>query len=139
METKKTLAESQLSSFKPIRKNGTRPKRVFDKAIEKVKAGEKPVISRLMKEEGYSESACACLKAMRTATWKQLLDTIPDNKLMIELYGLATDPEDKRTKLEALKEIFRLKDRYPAGKLQLGAFQNQANEFFEDVTSNETE
>ncbi len=129
----KTLAEKQLSALKPLRKNGTRVKRVFDKAAEAMKAGEKPVISAIMREEGYSESACHCLKVMKTATWKQLLDTIPDNQLLGELYGLATDPDDKRTKLEALKEIFRLKDKYPAGKMQIGAFQNQVNEFFEDV------
>jgi hypothetical protein len=131
-KTMKTKAENQLSSYKPVRKNGTRVKRVFDKAKEAVSEGKKPVISAIMREEGYSPSACACLKVMRTATWKQLLDTIPDNQLLGELFNLATDPDDKRTKLEALKEIFRLKDKYPAGKMQIGAFQNQANEFFED-------
>lgn len=127
----KTKAEKQLSALKPVRANGKRVEAVFEKAKEAVVAGEKPVISRIMKEVGYSDSSCKCLKAMHTATWKHLLDTIPDNVLLGELYGLATDPDDKRTKLEALKEIFRLKDKYPAGKMQIGAFQNQVNEFFE--------
>lgn len=132
-----SLAEKQLSSLKPIRKNGDRARRVFERAAERVKAGEKPAISALMREEGYAPSTCRSLEVMKTATWKQLLETIPDNKLLSELFELATDPEDKRTKLEALKEIFRLKDKYPAGKMQIGAFQNQVSEFFEEENDKE--
>lgn len=126
-----TKAEEQLKSFKPLRKNGERIKKVFERTMENVKAGEKPNVSGSMRLEGYSPSSCRALKVQDTATWKQLLDSIPENVLIGELFELATDPEDKRTKLEAIKEFFRLKDKYPASKMKLGAFQEQANEFIE--------
>ena len=117
--------------FKPLRKNGERVKKVFERTMENVKAGEKPNVSGSMRLEGYSPSSCRALKVQDTATWKQLLDSIPENVLIGELFELATDPEDKRTKLEAIKEFFRLKDKYPASKMKLGAFQEQASEFIE--------
>jgi len=126
-----TKAEEQLKSFKPLRKNGERVKKVFERTMENVKAGEKPNVSGSMRLEGYSPSSCRALKVQDTATWKQLLDSIPENVLIGELFELATDPEDKRTKLEAIKEFFRLKDKYPASKMKLGAFQEQASEFIE--------
>jgi len=125
-----TKAEEQLKAFKP-RKNGERVKRVFERSVENIKNGDKPNISGSMRLEGYSESSCRALKAQQTATWKELLDAIPENVLVAELFSLATDPDDKRTKLEALKECFRLKDKYPASKMKLGAFQEQASEFIE--------
>lgn len=123
--------EQQLKSFKPIRKNGKRIKKVFERSIENVKNGGKPNVSGSMREEGYSPSSCRALKVTQSATWKELLESVPENVLVAELFGLATDPVDKRTKLEAIKEFFRLKDKYPASKMKVGAFQEQVNDFIE--------
>lgn len=118
--------------MKPIRKNGGRPKRVFDRAMEMIGEGKTPVISKLMREEGYSNSSAACVKVLRTATWKQLRDAMPKTRIMKVFDDLIDETnEDKRTRLAAAIELCKLNDLYPAKQLKIESLNQKNDEFLE--------
>ncbi len=104
-----------------IRKNGGRVEAVFNEVVKQVGEGKLPAISGIMRENGYSESSSKCLKVVRTATWKQLMDSIPRDEIMNVFTDLISrENEDKRTRLEAAKELCKLLDFYPSKKFSIG-------------------
>jgi len=126
-------ASREVKKLKPVRKNGARPKKVFDRAMEMLGDGKVPVISKLMREEGYSESASACVKVLRTATWKQLRDAIPKNQIMQVFADLMDETnEDKRTRLAAGIEVCKLLDLYPSKKLKIETLTEKNADFLEE-------
>lgn len=103
-----------------IRKNGGRVEEVFKEVVKQVGEGKIPAISGIMREKGYSESASRCLKVVRTATWRQLTDSIPRDEIMEVFTDLISrENEDKRTRLEAAKELCKLLDFYPSKKFSV--------------------
>jgi len=99
---------------KPVRANGKRVERVFNKAVELVAKGETPDYNQLQRDEGYSEESIRCNKVFRTATWEQMKGRDLDNFVKDGFVNLADiSNEDKRTRLAALKEIATLLDLYP--------------------------
>jgi hypothetical protein len=114
-----------------IRKNGGRIEAVFNEVVKQVGEGKLPAISGIMRENGYSESSSRCLKVVRTATWKQLMDSIPRDEIMNVFTDLISrENEDKRTRLEAAKELCKLLDFYPTKKFSIG---NQAEKYILEV------
>ena len=125
-------ASKEVKKLKPVRKNGGRVKRCFDKTMEQIGAGKVPVISKIMKEEGYSESAAACVKVLRTATWKQLRDAMPKNQIMQVFADLIDETNtDKRTRLASAVELCKLLDLYPTKKLKIETLNEKNSEFLE--------
>jgi len=100
-------------------------KQVFKNTLESVRKGKMANISKEMRKCGYSESTARTVKITKTKTWQQCLAKIEDNKILDEFYKIAIGKKDLRAKIEAGKEIFKLKDRYPASKLKLGAFEDR--------------
>lgn len=121
-----------------VRKNGDRVKRVFDKTMNKLAAGEKPVISRIMKEEGYSDSSAACVKVLRTATWQTLKEALPKNQIMQVFTDLIDEENtDKRTRLAAAVELCKLLDLYPTKGFTINGVQSRYVISGEESTNNE--
>lgn len=121
--------EKKLNKVSRVKKN---PKmlRAVELIKEKIENGKEVVISKTMLEAGYSESSAHDCSIMKTRAFKDLLEEyLPDSSLLGVVKDLI-DPsnEDKNTRLAAAKEGFRLKDRYPASKLQLNAFQDATND-----------
>ena len=125
--------QKQLKAYKPIRKNGGKVKEVFDKAVALTIAGEKPNMAQIHRDVGYSERSSLCLKAMQTATWKQLKDTIPKNEIMAKWCELAFEQEDKRVNVAALENLGRILGLYEANKLKIETFNEKTSEFLEEV------
>ena len=98
--------------------NKTRVVNVFNEAMDSVRIGKKPSISKIMLNRGYSKSSARSLKVTQTKTWAQLLNEIDDNMLKARLIELAGDKKDKRASLTAIDMLLKLKDRYPAQKQQ---------------------
>jgi hypothetical protein len=136
-----TIAEQQLRHLKPLRKNGDKVKRVFEKVAKNISEGKPANVSTAMREEGYSPSSSNCLKVQRTATWQQLLDaSLPDDSVMNVLRDLISpDNEDKRTRLEAAKEALKLKNRYPAEKKNFNIVKAELEDLFVNEEDRPTE
>lgn len=99
--------------------NQKRIKDVFENSLKNVRDGKKPNISGNMRKQGYSESSSKALKVKETKTWKELLNKIDDSKVLNMLDEIVEDKSDKRARIEAGKEIMKLKDRYPRDKSKL--------------------
>jgi hypothetical protein len=126
------MESKEVKAMKPVRKNGSRVKRVFDKTMTQIAEGKKPVVSKIMLEEGYSESAAACVKVLRTATWKQLKEALPKNEIMQVFADLINEKnDDKRTRLAAAIELCKLNDLYPTKKLKIETLNEKNDEFLE--------
>lgn len=108
-----------------------RIKRVFDNSLENVRKGKRANISNNMLKQGYSKSSSRALKVKKTKTWKNLLTSIDDEEILDMLKEIMRDKSDKRSRIEAGKELFKLKDRYPAGKLKIQDFNEELEELQE--------
>lgn len=121
---------------KPIRKNGGRVARVFEKALIAVSSGEDVDLKQIQREEGYSEESIRCGKVFRTKTWEQMkgrdLETFIGQGFL-EL-ALPTN-DDKRSRFSALKELASLSDMYPGKKMKYELVNEATSRFFnsEDV------
>jgi hypothetical protein len=92
--------------------------------MERVKNKKKVVMGEIMKEAGYSPSVCTKPKNLTTTTgWKALLAQVEDKELLQQVYEIALS-DDKRSALAAIDMVWRLKDKYPAGKLKLGGYDS---------------
>lgn len=79
-----------------------------------------------MREAGYTEAYSKVPQLLaRSKGWKELLATIDDSVILANVFSIATDTEDKRASLQAAHMIFNLKDRYPAGKLKIQAYNEE--------------
>ena len=62
--------------------------------------------------------------------WKELLTQVDDKELLQQVYEIALS-EDKRSALAAIDMVWRLKDKYPAGKLKLGGYDSSVEHLSE--------
>jgi len=101
---------------------------------ERVESGKKVVITDIQLEAGYAPSTAHDCTLTKTKAFKELLEEyLPDTSLLGVIKDLVEPTnDDKNTRLAAAKEGFRLKDRYPASKLQLNAFQDATKDLYED-------
>lgn len=119
--------------LKPIRKNGDKIKKAFELTAAEYAAGRKPVISKIMLQAGYTPYMAKTCRVTTTMTWKQLMDNLPNSKVMKVFTDLIDESnEDKRTRLEAAKEVCKLKDLYPGKRLKIEALQQKNEEFLSD-------
>ena len=61
--------------------------------------------------------------------WKFLLAKIDDQEVLARVYSIAKDTTDKRACLAGADMIFKLKDRYPAGKLKVTEYQEELSQY----------
>ena len=93
----------------------TRIKKVFQGAIDNIKAGKEPNVKGEMIKQGYSENSAKVLKVTITKAWQELLNSIDDEEVVNRITDILRD-EDKRSSLTAADMLLKLKDRYPAQK-----------------------
>lgn len=99
---------------------------VFKDTMKAAREGRKASISQLALKNGASPSyAKNPQRITRSRGWEKLLAKVDDNKILEKFYKIALDVTDKRACLEAGKEIFKLKDRYPARKFKVTAFDER--------------
>ena len=92
-------------------------KAIFNDVLKAKKNGVKVSISQLARKNGASLSYAKNPHFITNSKgWKMLLAKINDGAILEKFYEIAMDKSDKRACLEAGKEIFKLKDRYPASK-----------------------
>ena len=101
-----------------------RIKDVFNATLKNVSNGKIANVENEMLKAGYSKSSARCLKITKTKTWDKLLKEIDDEEILNTVKSIMRD-EDKRSSLTAADMLLKLKDRYPAGKVKIGAFEDR--------------
>lgn len=82
-------------------------------------------MKQAMKDAGFSPAyAKNSQKLIRSDSFRDLLELIPDRDLLDQTKAIALG-EDKRASLVAIDMLFKLKDRYPAGKLKVQEYQDE--------------
>jgi len=100
-------------------------KQVFKNVVNKVRKGAKISISKEMRNAGYSKrTAEHPSKITKSIGWQELLATIDEKPLIDRLREISLD-KDKRASIAAIQELFKIKDRYPANKIKLTAFDER--------------
>jgi phage terminase small subunit len=85
-----------------------------------------------MLEAGYSPyTAKTPQKLTDTPFFKGLLEQIKDKAILETIQNIAFDTNDKRASLQACDMLLKLKDRYPAGKLKVEAYQDELSNLAE--------
>lgn len=88
---------------------------------------------KLMIKAGYTpETAKNPYRVFKTKSWQMLLAEIDDRPLLYRLLELAMNRKNEKVALDALKEVFKLKDRYPEKKVLMGALKER-EEVIEDI------
>ena len=74
-------------------------------------------MGNIMLEAGYAKETARKPKLLTNSKgWQELLSKVDDVLLVDKLYQIALDKQDKRSCMDAIKEIFKLKDKYPSTK-----------------------
>lgn len=100
-------------------------KRVFGKVMEQVKSGQRINIKKAALEVGYAPSTARSLEFTRSKTWQECINKLDDTLILEEFRKIAMNSTDLRAKLEAGKEIFKLKNRYPAARIRMREYQEE--------------
>ena len=102
-------------------------KKALTKITEQLKNNQRVSISQVMRAVGYSESSATKPSNLtKSKAWQNMLEEyFPDDLLLKEHKGIIKQNKDKRTKLSAISEIYKLKDKYPAQKFKLGALKER--------------
>lgn len=101
-------------------------KKAFNNVIDTLQRKEPVLLSKIMTDAGYSKATSQNPTKNLTGKlgWKMMLADIDDQPLVNRLKEIAMD-SDKRASISAIQEIFKLKDKYPVGKLKIGAYENE--------------
>ena len=82
-------------------------------------------VSEAMRRAGYAESTSHNPQYItRLPTFQDLLNGI-DDSVVIQRIMRALISDDNRAALQAADMLFKLKDRYPAGKLKVQAYHEE--------------
>ena len=101
-------------------------KKAFNIRTKKLKEKKPVIMAEVMLEAGYSPKTARVPKLLtKTKGWQELLAKYDDEPIMDAIYRDALDTRDKRNATENRKLFLRIKDRFPAGKLKVGAFQER--------------
>ena len=100
-------------------------KRVFNNTLKKVSSGKLTNISQEMRDAGYSASSVKAQKVTKTKTWQSLLNKIDDDEVLNMFKEILRDKQDKRARIDAGKELLKLKDRYPDRKHKLTLYDER--------------
>ena len=88
-----------------------------------IETGGKSTTAEAMRVAGYSEASIKNPQKLKRA-FSTVLDQVDDGMLLDELMAIAAS-SDNRAKLQAIDMLLKLKDRYPAGKLKVQAFNEE--------------
>lgn len=106
-------------------------KLTFDEITAQIGRGERPNLKKAALKAGYSDHTASKPKNITESKgWKELLATIDESPLMAKLNEIALG-DDKRASIAAIQEIFKLKDRYPAGKLKVTEYDQEIEKLSE--------
>jgi hypothetical protein len=100
-------------------------KTAFKKVLENMETKNPETGGEILLKSGYSITTSEHpSQVLDSKGFQGLLAKIDDQQILSRFYAILCD-DDKRSSLAAGVELLKLKDRYPAGKLKLGAFDER--------------
>ena len=107
-----------------------RQKQAFKTTLQNIAEGGSLEMTKIMEESGYSKATAHNPQKNLTSKdgWNKLMASVDDTGVLENVLGIALSKDDKRASLAAAKMIFDLKDRFPAGKLKITAYQEELND-----------
>ena len=78
----------------------------------------------ILRESGYGKISKQPCRILQSKGFQELLAQIDDQDILKRVHEILVD-DDKRSSLVAADMLLKLKDKYPAGKLKLGAFDER--------------
>lgn len=107
--------------------------KIFNEYYEGKISGKKVSIQKLMLKYGYSPNSAAICGITRSNKWQSLLDSIDDEPFIDKLKDIALNSKNDADAIRAIKEVLRLKNRYPEQQKQpKNLFQTQINNLLAD-------
>ena len=104
-------------------------KAVFQKVQEQIANGEIVSLARAQREVGYSEHTIRKSTNLKNSVgWNMLIEQLPDEPFLRQLKEIALGEGKDADKIKAIQEIFKLKDRYPKGKLATTVYEQEIKE-----------
>lgn len=101
---------------------------------EIIESGGKESKSQMMIKAGYSEiSAKNPQKVFNSNQFRELLNYMIDDTVLLNKVNEIAIGEDKRSALNAIEMLFKLKDRFPAGKLKLNDYSDEIGDLIEET------
>ena len=103
------------------------------KFLEKIAEGKPFSMGEVMRAVGFSKATSINPGANLTNTdaFQKLLKKLVNEEKVLEKIVEIMESEDKRVALEASKELLKLLDRYPAGKLRIGKYEGEIKDVFD--------
>ena len=93
----------------------------FNKIVENAANGNPKSARAILAESGYGKIQHQACRILQSKGFQELLAEIDDQSILTRVREILLD-DDKRSSLVAADMLLKLKDKYPAGKLKLGAF-----------------
>jgi hypothetical protein len=103
----------------------------FKKMLKNMEEGCPKSLGLILTESGYGKICLQPSRIINSQGFQQLLAKIDDSQILNKWYEWALSEEDRRVSMEAGKEIMKLKDRYPAGKLKITQFEEELKKYDE--------
>lgn len=119
-----------------MRKPTIKQKIAFTKLIEKIENKEPIKMGEIMLQSGFSKVTAVNpgKNLLEKVGWQQLLAKIDDSVILERINNILID-EDKRASLQAADMLLKLKDRYPANKIKMTAF-DERDKVLEEINLN---
>lgn len=109
-----------------MRKPTIKQKLAFTKLVETIKDGKPVKMKEIMVQSGYSPISAINpgLNLTNKVGWQQLLSKIDDSVILEKINYIMLEG-DSRSALTAADMLLKLKDRYPANKIKMTAFDER--------------
>ncbi len=103
--------------------------KIFNEYYEAKINNEPVTLKELHKKYGYSDKSAQVHKAVQTVRWRELVESINDEKILKKLEDIALDAKKDSDAIRAIQELIKLKGgRYPdENKPNKNVFQTQIN------------
>lgn len=87
----------------------------------------------ILRKAGYSEAvALQPSKVFGSDYFRAVLHEIVDDRALIKKVNEIALDDDKRSALNAIEMLFKLKDRFPAGKIRIDTYNEEIAELVEN-------
>ena len=127
MEQVKEKSTSKRYNIKPKPEH----KAIIKKMSDKIRKGERVNKKEILLEVGYSESIAETpSRVLETQGFQQLLANVNDGAILKRLLSIVTGSSKDADAINSAKELLKLKDRYPAGKLKIQGYNDELSEIY---------
>ena len=121
---------------KTVKERSTSPtplqRRALDVLVGDIKSGKVKSMGSIMTRAGYSLSSSKRPDLLTERKgWKQILREINDEEIIDTFKEIMRDKTDKRSRLQAGRELLKVKDLYPAGKIKISQYEQELAVFNE--------